>query len=163
MKNLFALALVFTFSNTVLATGGTYCSVDNKDVKIEVSLTNGRIFGAPLVPGSTVEVTVKNGLKKGLSSHTFEKNEDNNEIPYWFNIGNDLKLGAYTEPQTDISGKPIVDAFISLAVVVDAKRTKNTDEGPEYSGTYRVIQLVITPDDGTMEKEFKGKITCFGE
>jgi len=159
MKNLLALALILAATNTAFATGGTHCEVDNKDVKISVNLVNGHGFGSPIVSNSSVDVTVKNGLVVGLAAHNFVKTHTTNEIPYWFNIGNELKLGAYAEPDTSDEGP--IDAFVSLAVVIEAKRSLKSEE--TFVGKYTVIQNSNSPSAGEMEKKLSGKITCYVE
>lgn len=146
------------FSANAFATGGTYCSVDNADVKLEVNLTNGRYFGSPLVNPSTVEVEFKNSPLIGFTNYTFKKDQDNDEIPYWFNLSNELKLGAIAEPSTDADGNPI-DAFISLSVVIDAKWVSEL-EGGYYAGTYTVTQSSNSVGPGQIENKYEGYIKC---
>ena len=157
MKNLFLVALVMTLSSTAFASGGTWCSVDNDDVKIDVNLANGTLFGSPIIANSSVAVEIKNSLVVGIANYTFKKTLQVDEIPYWFAIGDELKLGAYVEPETDDEGNPI-DAFVTLAVVIDTK-VKASDSSI-YEGTYRVIQTSNSQGPGYLEKELTGAIVC---
>ncbi len=153
---LFAFILVF-FSVSVFATGGTYCYVDNDEVMIEVSLTNGHMFGAPLVPNSNVNVVIKKSpLVVSLNEYTFDVAK--NEIPYWYNLGGKLNLGAFVEP-TQIGGLP-VDAYIMLAVKIEAQYNENSRE---YEGIYTVTQKSNSIGPGAQEWNNKGFITCEAE
>lgn len=153
---------MLTLSNVAFATGGTNCSVENDEIKINVNLTNGRIFGNPIVSGSTAEVRIKkNGLTVGIEEYTFKKSYEADEIPYWFNVGKELRLGAYAEPDTDSEGNPL-DMYVSLSLVINAKQVRWAD-GRSYKGTYTVTQVSSTPGTELSTKTFKGKIRCEGE
>ncbi|MFK8138464.1 MAG: hypothetical protein AB8E15_08900 [Bdellovibrionales bacterium] len=157
MKSIISIiALLFT-SNLAFATGSTYCSVDNDEISLEVNLTNGRLFGSPVINGAVSVQIKKNAIAVGITDYEFKVT--NGEVPYWFNIGDDLKLGAYAEPETDSDGNPI-DFWASISVVVDAKYVEGTGGPSLFVGKYTVTQDSSSVGPGSLTKTFEGEITC---
>ncbi len=140
-----------------LATGSTSCSVNNDEISLEINLTNGRLFGNPIVDGEVSVQIKKNQLVVGVSAYDFDVKIG--EVPYWFNVDQDLKLGAYVEPQTDADGNPL-DFWTSLSVVLDLKYAAGTDGHGLYLGKYSITQSSNSVGPGSLTKTFEGAITC---
>jgi hypothetical protein len=161
---LIMMLVTLLFANSALATGGTSCQVDDSKLNLKVELTNGHIFGNPLVANSSIELTFKRRTVSGFSTYTFEKGLNVDEIPYWFNLHDELKLGAYAEPAEYPNGNQ-VNGFVTLSVVIEAKWF--ADESEEYDGhyvgTYTVIESRYLSNVGQKEQKIQGYITCFTE
>ena len=153
--------LAFFFSLLItqmtLATGGTYCLVNDDNISLEANLVNGRFFGNPVVAGEVAVQIKKDSLVVGLTSYNFKKEEG--EIPYWFNLNDELKLGAYAEPSTDQAGNPI-DAWVSMSVVLDTMYVEGTDGPGFYIGKYTVTQSSYVSGPGHLTKSFEGSVKC---
>ena len=81
------------------------------------------------------------------------------EVPYWFNVGNDLKLRAYVESETDFEGNPL-DFWTSLSVILDLTYAAGTEGPGLYVGKYSITQSSYSIGPGSLTKTFEGAITC---
>ena len=166
MKSTFLITLLLSLllTNYAFATGGTSCAIDDSKIKITVNLANGHIFGAPLVANSTVQIKFKRRTVSGFSTYTFEKSGNLNEIPYWFNLNDELKLGAYAEPTQYANGNQ-VNGFVTLSAVIEAKwfSDESDEYGGYYAGVYTVTESRYLAPFGQKEQKFEGFIKCYTE
>lgn len=93
MIKLIALVALMT-SFQAAATGGTYCTADTADVNVQLNLVNGRYYGSPIVPNSSVVVTFKGNNAEVLKTKTvtYKKTYEKNELYSWFHHENEMRL-----------------------------------------------------------------------
>lgn len=157
MKSILAIFTILFAAHTALATGSTSCLVDNDEVSLEVNLINGNVFGNPIINGVVSVKIKKNQLAVGVAAYDFEFSKG--EVPYWFNISDELKLGAYAEPEVDSSGNPL-DFWTSMSVVLDLYYAVGTEGPGLYVGKYSITQSSSSVGPGSLTKTFEGAVTC---
>lgn len=157
MRSVLAMVTILFAASSALATGSTSCVVNNDEISLEVNLTNGRSFGNPIVGGEVSVQIKKNQLAVGMAAYDFDSAKG--EVPYWFNIGDELKLGAYVEPEVDSEGEPL-DFWTSMSVVLDLKYAAETEGPGVYVGKYSITQASNSAGPGYLTKTFEGPIIC---
>lgn len=159
MKRVFLPILTLFIAGQVFASGGTYCAVDDQNVKLNVNLSNGHIKYPGINYGSTVSFKMKEkaaGILVGFDSYTFSKTrEKGSDFPMWWSEGDELKLIAYAEPQEDAEGNPI-DAFVTISLKIETKLKGDVT----YVGDYVLEQTAYVSGGRQFESSVRGKITC---
>lgn len=147
MKKLIAL-IALTTSLQAAATGGTYCTASTPDVDVEIGLVNGRYYGSPIVPNSSLSVTFKGDNADVLKnkSVTYEKNYEKNEIHSWYHHGNEMRL--LTVKEVDAIGQ---SAEVLIAVELDTNWDKDVQ-----TGTF-TVELMHRDAN---QRKWTGSITC---
>ncbi len=158
MKFLSLIFAAILFSQNALATGSTVCVVDNEDVLIEIYLTNGRIFGSPVVPQSTMNVEFKKPMAVGFSNYAFQIDE----FVGWYNLNDTLNFALYAEPLNH-EGAPQLDAHVEISLAVETQISHGSADGAVYEGTYVVKQTSNSAGPGLLTQEYSGEISCTAE
>lgn len=151
MRFVAAIAGLFACATSAAASGGIWCDLENKSIKlsIEAGVTHG--MGAPFFNfRGTLEL-----LDKSVAAD-LRKLElgDRNLAQYWLD-GKELKLGIYSERDND---KP--HGYVDLVIETEAG-----DEEGGYAGSY-TVDVFDTQNDTSAEGKrwtFNGKIDCGAE
>jgi hypothetical protein len=83
MKNIILILTIVLMQN-IFATGGTYCSLQNEKLNIDVSISNSRMAGAPVL---SANVSIKE-LQTSLNEMTLSKNE----LVGWWSQSGELRM-----------------------------------------------------------------------
>ncbi|TSE06214.1 hypothetical protein C1D09_020970 [Mesorhizobium intechi] len=150
MRTILCVAMLLTSAGTAFASGGIWCSVDDKVVTLDVGAGVTRGMGGPTFNfRGDLEIKARpagDGLRKTVF-------EDSNLTQYWLD-DKELRLNIYHEHES-------ANAFSSVELTI---LTNASDEGV-YDGQYTLAvhdNAADTDKDGK-PAELTGKVSCGAE
>jgi len=135
-------------ANAAFASGGLWCTVDDRQVAFQLDAGVTRGMGGPTF-NFRGDLEIK-GRPTGDSLHKTVF-EDQNLAQYWLD-GDELRLLVYREHEAK-------DSYRSVELTI---RTKAKDESA-YDGRYTLSVYDGTAGASSEPIEFKGKVSCGAE
>jgi hypothetical protein len=149
MRSIIAAAALLSAVNGAAASGGLWCDIEDKSVRIAINSGVTRGMGGPIFNfAGKVEV-----LDKAVPADLQKTEFDSAHVPQYWLDDKELRLLLYREREGD---KP--HGYVELTIL-----TKASDEG-SYGGRYMLE--VFDTDNASPEGnswKFEGEISCGAE
>jgi hypothetical protein len=149
MRSIIAAAALLSAANVAAASGGLWCDVEDKAVRIAINSGVTRGMGGPIFNFAGKLEILDSSVTENLRKAEF----DSAHVPQYWLDGKELRLLLYREREAD---KPF--GSVELTIL-----TKADDEG-SYAGRY-ALQVYDNVDGSPEGKSwnFEGEISCGAE